>query len=172
MFAWLNKFRGPAVKKIAFIDGDQGIAQSVTAYHTHLVGIETHFVKMIREGDNEPRALRYENDFNKVYLSGYTVGKEVVDKFIGAYIQKAVGDGYNHITVVSNDYDFVDIFKMAARLNPGKELTFRLIVPCGQGRIAQEQSRVNFEIVHMNQTPTDLRKMHKSLKKQWVTQNA
>jgi len=158
MFAWLNKFRKPAVKKIAFIDGDQGIPQLVSAYHTHLVGTETHLVKMLREGDNEPHLLRKEHDFNKVYLRGYTVGKEVVDKFIGAYIQKAVSDGYTHITVVSNDYDFVDIFKMTAKLNPDKNLTFRMIVPCGQGRVASTKSTTNFEIVHMNQEATKPRR--------------
>jgi len=151
MFDWLKNLRKPTVKKIAFIDGDQDIPSIISVYQQHLVGIETHLVRLMPEGDQEPKLLRRVRGFNKVYLHDMSSGKEVVDKFIGAYIQKAVDEGYNHISVVSNDYDFIDIFKMITKLNPSKELTFRIIVPRGQGKIRKTQTTVKIEVVHVTQ---------------------
>jgi uncharacterized LabA/DUF88 family protein len=114
------------IKRIAYLDGDQGITEVVNAYHKYLHNTETHLVRV----GCAPKALRHEKGFNKIYLQGYRKGKEVTDKFIGASIQKAVTDGYKEITVVSGDYDFIDIFKMAIQINPSiTDVTFRMIVP-------------------------------------------
>lgn len=91
-------------------------------------------------------------DVNKIYLVGYSKGKEVVDKFIGAYIQKALSDGYTDITVVSSDYDFIDIFKMALVLNPtiDNNVSFRMIIPKPKGRLAALPTKVcNIDVIRM-----------------------
>jgi hypothetical protein len=115
-------------KKIAFLDGDQSLPDIIDAYHKHLKNVETHLIR-VNTGSKEPRILRNQNGFNKIYLNGYRTGKEVTDKFIGAYIQKAISEGYTDITVVSNDYDFIDVFKMAMQLNlKACSVTFRIII--------------------------------------------
>ncbi len=116
------------IKRIAYLDGDQSITEIVQAYHKYLHDIETHCVRVM--SGLPPKQLEKETGFNKIYLQGYRKGKEVTDKFISACIQKAVTDGYKEITVVSGDYDFIDIFKMAIQLNPNiTDVTFRMIVP-------------------------------------------
>lgn len=131
-FKWFS--RKP--KQIAFLDGDNPLVGVIAAYQKYLLGIETHLVKAQSETAEEPRILRKQHTINKIYLRGYTTGKEVVDKFIGAYIQKAIQDGYQEITVVSSDYDFIDIFKMAIELNPeAVKVSFRMIIPNAQGRL-------------------------------------
>ena len=146
-------FKPKAVKKIAFLDGDQGLPQIIEAYEKYLIGTETHLVRAFSEniaaGNKEPKILRKLENVNKIYLSGYTARKEIVDKFIGAYIQKAIQNGYKHITVVSSDYDFIDIFKMAVILNPEMtDLTFRIIVPNGKGKMSNLPDQIaNIEVV-------------------------
>jgi hypothetical protein len=127
-------------KEIAFIDGDNGFAMGVETFYTHLYDIETVFVYAATVGGNsggkEPKVLRDENKFRKIRLSGFTTKKEIADKYIAAAIQKAVDDGYNNITVVSSDYDFVEIFKLVSLLNQSKRhLNFKLIIPNPQGRL-------------------------------------
>jgi hypothetical protein len=138
------------VRKIAFLDGDQPLAGILAAHHTHLQGVETHLVRLKPDSAGEPHLLRKRTDINKIYLSGYTTKKEVTDKFIGAYIQKAVQDGYDDITVVSSDYDFIDIFKMSVVLNPAaSKITFRIIIPNARGRLCELPEKImNIEIVH------------------------
>ena len=143
----------PAVKKIAFIDGDQPLTEVLKAYHKHVAntGTETHLIRATTAGHGEPRQLRSENDFNKIYLEGMSGKKEVTDKFIAGFIQKAVSDGYTHITVISSDYDFIDIFKMAVMIDPhASEVTFRIIVPHGQGRLKNLPNQIaNVQVVKM-----------------------
>lgn len=151
MFSW---FRKKAVKKIAFLDGDQSLPGIIAAYQKYLIGTETHLVRVLPPGHSAPRVLTNTpglSDINKIYLTGYTTGKEVVDKFIGAYIQKSLQDGYKHITVVSSDFDFIDIFKLAVVLNPqATDVTFRIIVPHAQGRMAALPDKVaNIEVVRV-----------------------
>lgn len=149
MFNFLNFFRKP--KKIAFIDGDQAIHQVLNAYDKYVAGTgtETHFIRMKEEGHNEPKALRKYKDLNRIFLAGMTAKKEVVDKFIGAYIQRAVSEGYKEITVISSDYDFIDIFKMAVQVDPNaSKVTFRMIIPKAQGRAAELPTKMlNIEII-------------------------
>lgn len=148
MFSWFRKKE----KRIAFIDGDQSIHGYLKAYDDHIAGTdtETHLIRMKKAQDNEPKRLRkIDEKINKIYLDGFTSKKEVVDKFIGAYIQKAIADGYNDITVVSSDYDFVDIFKMAMIMDKKTaKVNFRLIVPNPQGKMNDlSEKNLNIEIV-------------------------
>lgn len=145
--SWFKK----PLRKIAFLDGDQPLPGIIAAHQKYLKGVETHLVRLENDGPKEPVLLRnVDKSINKIYLRGYTNGKEVVDKFIGAYIQKALSDGYSEITVVSSDYDFIDIFKMAVQLNPSSVgVTFRMIVPHGQGRVCDLPNRMlNIEVLH------------------------
>jgi hypothetical protein len=139
-------------KKIAFIDGDQDLDPLLNAYETYLAGTntETHFVRL-RSTNNEPKKLR-NVAFNRIYIDG-TAGKECVDKFIAAYIQKAVSERYDEITVVSSDYDFIDIFKMAVVVDPtASEITFRIIIPVARGRIKELPAKVaNITVVKVKE---------------------
>lgn len=149
------KFFPKTDRKIAFLDGDQPLPGIIAAYDTYLKGIETHLVRAKTPNSGEPHILRNVK-FNKIYLEGYTTRKEITDKFIGAYIQKALSDGYTHITVVSSDYDFIDTFKMAVMLNPSAtNVAFRMIVPNAKGRLAQLGEQVmNIEIVKLESSNT------------------
>lgn len=151
---WFKKEQLPQVKKIAFIDGDQPLSEVLAAYDQYVAntGTETHLVRA-ETNKKPPKVLRNTKhvEINQVYLRGYATGKEVTDKYIAGMIQKAVADGYKHITVISSDYDFLDIFKMAVRINPAlKTATMRLIVPHATGKMARVESRVaNVEIIKM-----------------------
>ena len=150
MFKWPWKRE----RKIAFIDGDQSLPDVLRAYQKHVANTntETHLVRLMTQhsGRNvEPNILRTLENVNKIYLEGFTTGKEVTDKFIGAYIQKAINDGYTHITVVSSDYDFIDIFKMAAIVDKdASKLTFRMVIPNAKGRVRELPDQLlNIEII-------------------------
>lgn len=150
----LSLFKSEAIpKKVAFIDGDQALAQNLEVYDQYIKGrgIEAHFIRQLLDGHNTPKALNKEQykDLNKIFLSGLSHGKEVVDKFIGAYIQKCVCEGYKEITVVSSDYDFIDIFKMASQIDGrASGLTFRLIVPNAIGKLEKiPEQMLNIEII-------------------------
>jgi hypothetical protein len=138
-------------KKIAFIDGDQPIPGALNAYQKYIAntGTETHFIRMQPTYHQEPKMLRGRNDINRIYLSGLTAKKEVTDKFIGAYIQRAVSEGYREITVISNDYDFIDIFKMAVQVDSAaSKVTFRMIMPKAQGRAVDLPAKMlNIEVI-------------------------
>lgn len=134
----------PKVKKIAFIDGDQNQSRGIAAYHTYFKSTETHFVTT----NTVPNRVTAIAAINVVRLQGYRVGKEVTDKYIGACIQKAICAGYRDISVVSSDYDFIDIFKMAILLNPDvTDIVFRMVVPKPKGRICTTKSTVNIQVV-------------------------
>jgi hypothetical protein len=151
MFKWPWKRE----RRIAFIDGDQSLPDVLRAHQKYIVGTntETHLVRLItpqKDRDAEPRILRNLVGINKIYLGGFSTGKEVTDKFIGAYIQKAINDGYTHISVISSDYDFIDIFKLAIVLDErAKQLTFRMIVPTKASKKLNEMPDrlLNIEIV-------------------------
>lgn len=142
-------------KRIAFLDGDQPLAGMMRAYDLHVKGTntETHLVRLLQDG-NEPKCLRkIDPKINKMYLQGYRTGKEATDKFIGQWIQKALTEGFNHITVVSSDYDFIDTFKMCAQLNELDHITFRLIVSMNTQQIEKYKSKVtNVEIIDATKT--------------------
>lgn len=151
MFSVFKKFFQKPVKKIAFIDGDQDVQSLLNAYTKHVAntGTETHFIRMKREEHSEPRQVKNRTDFNKIYLSGLTAKKEVVDKFIAAYIQRAISEGYHEISVISSDYDFIDIFKMAVMIDEkANNVKFRMIVPKAKGRMADTPDQMfNIQII-------------------------
>ena len=137
-------------RKIAFLDGDQPLPGILAAHQKYLLGTQTHLVRLRGENAGEPHILREVTGINKIYLTGYSTRKEVTDKFIGAYIQKALQDGFTDITVVSSDYDFIDVFKLAILLNPAaSKVTFRLIIPSVKGAKleALPEKLLNIEIV-------------------------
>lgn len=61
--------------------------------------------------------------------------KEIVDKYISIASQQAIDDGCSKITVISSDYDFIDIFRMLQIANPTKAIEFTLIAPSPSGRL-------------------------------------
>ena len=138
----------PVRKSIAFIDGDQDAIKAVAAYEAHLKGkiSEVYFITVMSI-PNRIKKLVSEN-FIVTQLEGYTPGKEATDKYIIAAIQKAVFDGYNDITIVSSDYDFVDIFKMTAQLVDMSRIKFTLVVPKAEGRL-KKCSVVGLNIIKM-----------------------
>jgi predicted RNA-binding protein with PIN domain len=147
---WLKSLREPKEKRIAFIDGDQVLDQLLNAYSKHVAetNTETHFIKL-GAFDNTPKKLKKFPEINEVYLTGFTKKKEVTDKYIAAFINKAINEGYNHITVISSDYDFIDIFKMAVILDDkASKLVFRMIMPKMLGRASHLPSKIaNIEII-------------------------
>lgn len=146
----IRMFKRPKERKIAFIDGDQAIDKALAAYDKYVAntGTETHFIRIKRDAEREPHVLRGRTDLNKIFLT-YSSGKEVVDKFIAGYIQRALSEGYTHITVISNDYDFIDIFKMAVQINDSAtKVTFSLIAPNATGRLANLPPKVaNIDVI-------------------------
>lgn len=134
-------------KQIAFLDGDQDVKPLIEVYTKYLKGIETHCVRQASV-ECAPKVFK-DQPFNKIYLEGFAKGKEVTDKFIAGMIQKSIADGYTTIIVVSNDYDFFDIFKMALIMNPDhKNIKFKLITPkkCA-GRIKEIENTSTIEII-------------------------
>jgi hypothetical protein len=147
---WFSFFK---TKRIAFLDGDQPLPGVLAAHAKYLRGIETHLIRQQTYDANEPKVLRELDQglgIDKIYLRGYKTGKEVTDKFIGAYIQKSITEGYREITVVSSDYDFIDVFKMAVQMDSSAaKITFRLIVPNPQGKLAKLTGKVmNIEVIN------------------------
>ena len=143
-----------AEKRIAFIDGDQPIPSLLSAYRKYIenTNTTTFFVRVKDDRFKEPKSLkRFGPTLNRVFLSGFSKGKEITDKYIAAAIQKAITDGYTHITVVSSDYDFVHIFKLAVAVEPkAVDLTFRLLVPNAQGRMKDCPAQIsNIEVVKL-----------------------
>lgn len=130
---WIRDlFCEPQVRKIAFIDGDQPLPGLLECYEKCVLGTktDTFFIRAIAEGVNPPKIMKKFKDVTSVMLVGYTAGKEVVDKYIGASIQKAIADGYTEITVISGDYDFIDIFKMAMKIDDrANTVKFNMIIP-------------------------------------------
>lgn len=125
-------------RKIAFIDGDQFTNKNMSIYRTHILkkGYECQFIT----ASNIPKKVTKEKRINITRLHGFRAGKEATDKYISAYMQKSIGEGYNDILIVSSDYDFVDIFKMTAMLNTdAKTLKFTLVVP-DSGRWTPKQT--------------------------------
>jgi hypothetical protein len=145
LFNWFKKDR-----RIAFIDGDQPLNQVINSYNKHVKGTktETHFIKA-GGFDSKPKLLKKYPEINEVYLNGFTHGKEITDKYIATFINKAINDGFNHLTVISSDYDFIDIFKMAVILDEKNlNLTFRMIMPAAKGRARHLPHKLaNIEII-------------------------
>ena len=143
------------IKRIAFMDGDQPMAGLVSAYNQYIANTntETHIVRLSNGGATPKNLKNFTGDghVNKVFLDGFKTGKEVVDKFIGAYIQRAISEGYTHISVISSDYDFIDIFKMAVKIDENaKNVSFHMIVPNPMGSIRSAPNKIaNITITKM-----------------------
>ena len=138
----------PKFKKIAFIDGDQGQKALIAAYTDHVDKDDTvtHYVSA---SSISSKVAKYHPEIIRTQLQGFSTGKEIVDKYIGAAIQKAIGEGFNHITVISSDYDFIDIFKLITILDEtASNLTFRMIVPRLTSKTAPLPAKLaNIEVI-------------------------
>lgn len=147
---WIRSlFCEPQVRKIAFIDGDQPLPGLLECYEQCIQGTktDTFFIRVMAEGNHPPKIIKKFKDVTSVMLVGYTAGKEVVDKYIGASIQKAIADGYTEITVISGDYDFIDIFKMAMKIDErANNVKFNMIIP----RNATEKKNVTLSKLNIN----------------------
>lgn len=138
MFKFVNRWL-KRHQHIIFIDGDQDIPKSMRAYDAHVAGTPstTLFVRRQSADAGTPRLLKERPEIQITYLASqeYPSDKEVVDKYIAVCIQKALGDGFTHITVISADGDFVDIFRMIRMINHVPRVSFKLISPSSNGRI-------------------------------------
>ena len=153
LITWVRGlFCEPQVRKIAFIDGDQSLPELLECYEQCIQGTktDTFFIRAMAEGVNPPKIMKKFKDVTSVMLIGYTAGKEVVDKYIGASIQKAINDGYTEITVISGDYDFIDIFKMAMKIDErANNVTFKMIVPrnATKKKVAIPKQNLNINVL-------------------------
>lgn len=136
-------------RSIAFIDGDQDLNLSILIYNKYLQETKTIFIRQMPENANPPKKLKNLSKLNSIYLSGFSTKKEIVDKCIAIYIHKAIIEGYTNITVVSSDYDFVDIFKLMSVINHAyAHIKFKLIIPHPLGKLSVLPHNVqNIEII-------------------------
>lgn len=147
----LSVFKKPE-KSIAFLDCDQPIPPVLLAKDKYLQNYSQVFSIRHSTAATAPKSLRDRPDINQIYLEGFRRKAETTDKFIAMLIQNAVRDGYSTITVVSADYDFIDIFKMCITINdlPNASLKFKLIVPYIHNRLEESkwlESKSNIEII-------------------------
>lgn len=134
--------------KIAFIDGDQLALDLLKAYEKHIkpLNITTYFVAMGQKNSRPPKMLKKYPELKLKRLIGFSSKKEVTDKFIAMFIQKAISDGLDEIYVVSSDYDFIEIFKMALEINHEIQIKMTLIIPNPQGRLKNISENFNSSI--------------------------
>ena len=135
--------------KLVLLDGDQPLLEILAAYTKYIEkqdNCETYFVQLADVTSRGPKVLKYYPNIKRILLSQFYPGKEIVDKFIFGYIQTAIGKGYTDITIISSDYDFIDIFHMSNQLNI-KVISFTLIIPRRIGRLKQLKSMGNITII-------------------------
>lgn len=145
---WKFWEKAPVVKlpkSVVFIDGDQNLAQLKRALP--FVGKGPH-VSWITSG-TVPNYVKKHNIKFVCLSSVSSHGKETSDKYIGIAIQQAVSSGITNITVVSSDYDFVDIFKMVSMLNLTVQLNFTLVAPAAKGRLVDHPSTDTITIMKL-----------------------
>ena len=118
-------------KTITFIDGDQASRDLLSCYEQHIepLNSEVHYVT-VGTIPNVLKPFVYSDNVVLTQLEGFIKGKETTDKYIAAHIVKSLNQGYTKINVVSNDYDFLDIFKMVSMIEdcPDK-IDFTLYMP-------------------------------------------
>ena len=122
-----NLFK-PTRKKLVIVDGD--CISSDLYILDHMTGVaECYFV---RQGHLQtfPKQVKNRSDYSLVPLVGYRLGKEVVDKYIGLMIQKAVDSGAVEITILSADYDFIDTVRMIVDISsPKNRVRINIVIP-------------------------------------------
>lgn len=134
--------------ELVIIDGDQPLSQMIDAT-TQYVNPLSHkcdieLIRMQNFKEKIPRILK-RFPYKVVLLKGFSPGKEVTDKFIAMRCQQALREGYSKITVISNDYDFIDIFKMLNVLN-NTNVKFTLVAPKASGRLSKTNNKQNISI--------------------------
>jgi len=139
-------------KDIAFIDGDQDLDLNIFVYKKYLLNTRTIFIRQQDKKANPPRKLKSLHKLETLYLNNFSKKKEIVDKCIAIYIHKVLTEGYNNITVVSSDYDFIDIFRLIITLETlPTHIKFRLIIPNPIGKTASLPDKYyNIEVVKIH----------------------
>ena len=132
-------------KELIFIDGDQDANRQIATFKKISNDRKGIWIHVQRE---TPRKLTKVPNIEVVSVREMSAkGKETTDKYIGIAIQKAVSEGVRKFTVISRDYDFVDIFKMIVMSNPEVELDFTLVAAKAQGRLLDAKSTSTISIV-------------------------
>lgn len=146
---WNFPFFGKKIQQkphLIIIDGDQPLPGLFRAYKHYKPTIdlaEVHFVNCC----SLPKLLKSYPEINGICLNMFSKGKEVSDKFISILIQSAITKGYNEITVISGDYDFIDIFGMCNIVNCNNKVKFTLVIPKAFGRLNQLESTDNIMVI-------------------------
>ncbi len=137
-------------QKLVLLDGDQPLLETLAAYSKYiepLKNCETYFIQLADIASKGPKVLKYYPNINSILLSRFSPGKEIVDKYIFGYIQTAISKGYTDITIISSDYDFIDIFQMSNLLNDNRNIKFCLIIPRPIGKLKNLKSGENITII-------------------------
>lgn len=133
--------------EVILIDGDQPLPEISRAYRHHITKIDNFETYFIRYSSSIPRVVKTFPQTKYIGLSHLSGGKEVVDKFIFGLIQSLIYKGYEKITVISSDYDFIDIFHMSNIINENKTIKFTLVIPRPKGRLEQLKSNENIRVI-------------------------
>ena len=147
--SFFTKRKAVSKPKLVLLDGDQPLLEILKSYTRYIEphdNQETYFIQLADVSSKGPKVLKYYPKITRILLSGFSSGKEIVDKYIFGYIQTAISNGYTDITVISSDYDFIDIFRMSNRLNV-KVISFTLIIPRRAGRLKSLKSIDNITII-------------------------
>lgn len=125
---------------VVFIDGDQSPVESLRSYSVHtanknLADARVEFVLALKGITRPPKKIRRHKAITVTALRDFKAGKEAVDKYIAIAAQKAIDEGYTKISVISSDYDFIDIFRMLQLANKDCLVEFTLIAPDPKGRL-------------------------------------
>jgi hypothetical protein len=131
-----NLFQKPSIsfsqsqRTITFIDGDQILGpQFLFEQHPELVFPEKPRLIYQQRNSNMPRLLkRYLNQVELIPIPNLSCKKELVDKYISIELGMAMQNPKAlRIIVVSNDYDFIDIFKLAMLASGKSNVHFTLL---------------------------------------------
>lgn len=131
--------------ELIFIDGDQDANRQIATFNKISNDRKGFWIHVQRE---IPRKLSKIPNIEAISVRDMAAkGKETTDKYIAIAIQKGVSEGIKKFTVISRDYDFVDIFKMIVMSNPEVELDFTLVAAKAQGRLLDAKSTSTISIV-------------------------
>lgn len=134
--------------ELILVDGDQPLKQIVSTTKRYISALshkyDVELIRMQNTINNAPGLLK-RWPYKVVSLKGFSAGKEITDKYIAMRAQQALREGYSKITVVSNDYDFFDIFKMLNLLNRTNAI-FTLVALNAKGKLTTATSTQNIQI--------------------------
>ena len=119
-------------KPLVLIDGDS-LATSPFIVDLLKPTMETYWFQAVKNNMAMPKFVKNAEFIYTVALAGCRTGKEAVDKYIGMVLTKAIIDGYTEIYIVSQDYDFIEIARMAAHIvEPKTKVSIKVVCPAKQ----------------------------------------